>query len=256
MDHIVRGVRFNLYTLLRKKRTCTKIAYYVGRRRTFVTFRGDLDAAKEYRKTLVREAEKNFDVSATALSPLDRRIYAIAKETCGKLGRDVDTVCRDYLEAARILGPGTTVLEAARTIAKAQRLLGDVTIMEAVREWRRLHVDEFCEHHRYQDVPASVVEVSRLPELPPVSGVYFAWCDGRVVYVGQSRNLGRRCVLGKKHPSLQVGDKLSWVEEPTSRLRLAEAFYIGILQPAQNLCRSGSKPAPATSVMKLRFQPK
>lgn len=244
MDHIIRGVRFKLYTLPRKKRTCTMITYYVGRRRTFVTFHGDFDAAKEHCKILVREAENEFEASTIHLSPLDRRIYTIAKETCAKLGRDVDSVCRDYLEAARVLGPGNTVLEAARTIAKAQRLLGDVTIMEAVREWRRLHVDEFCEHHRYRAVPAPVVEVSLVPELPAVSGIYFAWCDGRVVYVGQSRNLGRRCVLGKKHPCLQAGDKLSWVEEPALRLRLAEAFYIGILQPARNFAGAEVNPLP------------
>lgn len=244
MDHIVRGISFKLYALRRKKRTCTMITYYVGRRRTHVTFRGDFDAAKEHCKTLVRDAEKEFEASTTHLTPLDRRIYTIAKEICAKLGRDVDSVCRDYLEAARILGSGSTVLEAARTIAKAQRFLGDVTIMEAVREWRRLHVDEFCEHHRYRAVPAPVVEVSRLPELPTVSGIYFAWRDGKVVYVGQSRNLGRRCVLGKKHSCLQAGDKLSWVVEPTSRLRLVEAFYIGILQPARNFAGTEVNPLP------------
>jgi MFS family permease len=68
--------------------------------------------------------------------------------------------------------------------------------------------------------------------LPKSSGVYFAWRNGTVQYVGQSINLSSRCV--RSHPKLQEGDLLSYVLVAQEQLNFAEAFYIGILKPRRN----------------------
>jgi hypothetical protein len=68
--------------------------------------------------------------------------------------------------------------------------------------------------------------------LPQTSGVYFAWQNGTVQYVGQSINLSSRCV--RSHQKLQEGDLLSYVLVAKEQLNFAEAFYIGILKPRRN----------------------
>ncbi|PYI55332.1 MAG: hypothetical protein DMC62_03425, partial [Verrucomicrobia bacterium] len=88
--------------------------------------------------------------------------------------------------------------------------------------------------HRFAPVPPPKVEATRLGEgLPNVSGIYFVWSDDRVVYVGQSRRLCGRCIIGGHH-AIGDGDMLSWVEEPIGQLKYAEAFYIGVLKPERN----------------------
>jgi len=68
--------------------------------------------------------------------------------------------------------------------------------------------------------------------LPTESGIYFAWQNGTVQYVGQSINLNSRCK--HSHHKLQEGDLLSYILVPTEQLNFAESFYIGILKPVRN----------------------
>ncbi len=68
--------------------------------------------------------------------------------------------------------------------------------------------------------------------LPEKSGVYFAWRNGVVEYVGRSVNLNSRC--RSSHHALCDGDLLSFVEIPKSELNFAEYFYIGVLRPVRN----------------------
>jgi hypothetical protein len=68
--------------------------------------------------------------------------------------------------------------------------------------------------------------------LPTESGIYFAWQNGVVQYVGQSINLNSRC--RHSHHKLQQGDLLSYVLVCKEQLNFAESFYIGILKPTRN----------------------
>lgn len=122
MDHIAGGVRFQLYALPRKQRTATLICYHVGSRRARLTFKGDTDAARQHCKSLAKTVTSGEAIDALHLTALDRRIYISAKEAAAPTGRAVDAVCREYLEAALLLGPGTSVLEAAREWRRRHRL--------------------------------------------------------------------------------------------------------------------------------------
>jgi len=94
-----------------------------------------------------------------------------------------------------------------------------------------------CELHQYALVPAPMVHASDLAEgIPSVSGIYFVWAGGKVVYVGQSVKLSGRCAI-RYHDQIFAGDMLSWVPEPLLRLNFAESFYIGILKPERNFGR-------------------
>jgi hypothetical protein len=85
----------------------------------------------------------------------------------------------------------------------------------------------------YPNVPPPIIEVSKYPDtIPSCSGIYFAWVNGIVEYVGQSINLLSRCRIG--HHRLLEGDKLSWVEIDRAQLNFAESYYIGILKPIRN----------------------
>jgi hypothetical protein len=72
-------------------------------------------------------------------------------------------------------------------------------------------------------------KVSWLPELP---GIYFFWENFRCAYVGQSTFLKRRVI--KSHHAYVSGDKVSFLLFGESDLNVAEALYIGILQPHRN----------------------
>jgi len=122
MDHIAGGVRFQLYPLTRKRTARTLVCYHVGSQRARLTIKGDLDAARAHCKSLAKTVTSGEALDALHLTALDRRIYTTAKETAAKTGRAVDAICREYLEAAQILGPGTSIVEAAREWRRRHRL--------------------------------------------------------------------------------------------------------------------------------------
>ncbi len=88
--------------------------------------------------------------------------------------------------------------------------------------------------HLYPDVPAPMVQASNRGDgLPAVSGVYFVWDRGRVVYVGKSINLQARACANKHHV-ITTKRRLSWLEFDVEVLNWAECFYIGVLCPRDN----------------------
>lgn len=90
--------------------------------------------------------------------------------------------------------------------------------------------------HGFEPVPEpSIIYGEENQKLPMQSGVYFAWRDGGVEYVGQSINLNTRCK--PPHHKLLTGDLLSYVLVCEEQLNFAEAFYIGILKPVRNFGR-------------------
>lgn len=118
MDHQAGGVLFKLYPLARKKGAATLICYQVGSDRRRDTFKGDLAAAQAECKKLAKTVTTGD--AALHLSPLDKRVWMSAKEVATRLGRPVDAICREYAEAAAVLG-------------------GSASLLEAVRDWRRRH---------------------------------------------------------------------------------------------------------------------
>lgn len=82
---------------------------------------------------------------------------------------------------------------------------------------------------------------SRLQDLPAVSGIYLVLGgDGRVIYVGQSKNIRQRWKQGHhKMTELLARDDFSviqirWVQLPCWLLNRAENAAIGFYQPALN----------------------
>lgn len=68
--------------------------------------------------------------------------------------------------------------------------------------------------------------------LPDVSGIYFVWRQGVVVYVGKSVNIRKRVTM--KHENILEGDQISWVAFDTRKLNFAECYFIGICRPMRN----------------------
>jgi hypothetical protein len=135
MDHIASGVRFQLYALKRARTARTLICYQVGSRRHRLTFKGDIEAAQKECKTLAKTVTSGEAIDALHLTALDRRIYVTAKEAAAKIGRAVDVIVRDHLEATQILGPGGNVLEACREWRRRHRLgLPRVEVAQVVSE--------------------------------------------------------------------------------------------------------------------------
>lgn len=131
MDHVVGGVRFQIYPL-RRKREAHLLVYYLGSRRVRVAVKGNLDAAQARAKKLAREITGGEAIDALHLTPLDRRVYVTAKQAAAVLGRPVDAIVREHVEAKRILG--------------------DASLIEAVRYYRAQHSS---------DLPAATVAAVR-----------------------------------------------------------------------------------------------
>tara|TARA_Y100000296_G_scaffold78174_1_gene100555 strand:+ start:475 stop:1350 length:876 start_codon:yes stop_codon:yes gene_type:complete len=66
------------------------------------------------------------------------------------------------------------------------------------------------------------------------AGIYFAWEDGQVVYVGTSVNIRRRIKQHKTSGKVRPDMPLSWLEFPQNKLYTTECFYIWCLQPKLN----------------------
>jgi integrase len=134
MNFVAGGVCFQLYPLARKGPARTLICYKVGSRRERITFKGDREAAERECKSHIAKTVTSGE-AAIHLSPLDNRVWIATKETAAKIGRAPDAICREYLEAAQILGAGTSLLEAAREWRRRHRLgLPRVEVSQIVNE--------------------------------------------------------------------------------------------------------------------------
>ena len=72
--------------------------------------------------------------------------------------------------------------------------------------------------------------------LPRVSGIYFLWDEGKVVYVGQAKKLCDRLRLGSHH-ILTKNHRISFLFVNQNELTWAECYYIGIARPRLNFGR-------------------
>jgi hypothetical protein len=85
----------------------------------------------------------------------------------------------------------------------------------------------------YPDPPPGIIRPTTTGiGVPKTSGIYFAWEDGNIVYVGQSLNMSNRARLG--HGAISGTDLLSFVPIGKDDLSWAESYYIGILRPQRN----------------------
>ena len=66
------------------------------------------------------------------------------------------------------------------------------------------------------------------------SGIYFAWSEGKVVYVGKSNNILKRIKKHKSSGKVRSEMPLSWLEFPMHQLYTTECFYIWLLCPELN----------------------
>lgn len=111
---VKRGVTVRIYgPLTDRKREVYLLAYYAGSRRERKTVKGDLEAAKREAAEICKGVSGGDIVDALHLSALDRRIYVTAKETVAPSGRNVDAICREAMEAIRLIGAGVTLRDAA-----------------------------------------------------------------------------------------------------------------------------------------------
>lgn len=86
----------------------------------------------------------------------------------------------------------------------------------------------------YPPIPIATIPMQKdCPLIPQSSGVYFAWQNDAVAYVGQSINLRAR-TSGGSHAKIFPDDRLSWLEFPRDVLNFAESYYIGIACPYRN----------------------
>lgn len=89
-------------------------------------------------------------------------------------------------------------------------------------------------NYNYKPVPKIRTPLGQLRDIdiPYGSGIYFAFSNNKVVYVGKSKNLGSRITDG--HKKLKKSDDIAWIEYPVRLLDFAECFYIGICKPERN----------------------
>lgn len=92
---------------------------------------------------------------------------------------------------------------------------------------------------RYPRPPGQQFALPRVASdsvIPAVAGVYIAYLDDDVAYVGESCNLRKR--LTYAHPSLSRDVMLGCVlmpDEPAYERKLAEAYYSVLLRPREYL---------------------
>lgn len=85
---------------------------------------------------------------------------------------------------------------------------------------------------RLPDAPTKPAIVYPSTRFPPVAAIYFAWCSGVVVYVGQTKNLRTR--LCTQHHAIDSGDAVSWLQCQPCDLIWWEAYYLALLRPSRN----------------------
>jgi integrase len=128
-----RGVTVAIYgPLADRKREVYLLAYYVGSRREKETIKGTLEDARRKAKEKANGLSNGEICDALHLSPLDRRVYLSAKEVCAPTGRAVDSVCREWAEAMRLLGRATLRDAAKFWAAHHARGLRRATVAEVV----------------------------------------------------------------------------------------------------------------------------
>lgn len=88
--------------------------------------------------------------------------------------------------------------------------------------------------YNYKSIPKTRTPLEQLQDIdiPYGSGIYFAFNNNEVVYVGKSSNLRSRIKGG--HKNLKKGDDIAWLEYPQRLLNFAESFYIGTCKPGRN----------------------
>jgi hypothetical protein len=77
-------------------------------------------------------------------------------------------------------------------------------------------------------------------EVPPVQAIYFLHKEGRIEYVGKSKNLYSRLggMNAGRHHALQDGDTVSWIAfEDDEVLEFVECYYIWLCRPGRNFGR-------------------
>jgi hypothetical protein len=98
------------------------------------------------------------------------------------------------------------------------------------------HSCSVLEVEAYPSVPVDTTpapETSDVSALPANSGVYFVWCGGTIVYVGQSVNLNTRACW-RSHHNINRGDEISYLELKREVLTWTESYFIGITRPGRN----------------------
>lgn len=122
---------------------------------------------------------------------------------------------------------------------RIRKIKGEVDRLEE----RKNHLGELCyqidaARREWGDTlgmptpPQPSVTPSKEPTLPFVSGIYFIWHKGAIVYVGKSVNLANRVKLS--HDNIQPGDMVSWLVFPDVQLEAVECFYIWRYRPCRN----------------------
>jgi hypothetical protein len=83
-----------------------------------------------------------------------------------------------------------------------------------------------------------MIKADELSQLPTKSGVYRVWHNGRVIYVGQARNLKRRWKTHHMTPLLiqryGLDWQIDWIQITPENLDRAEAFAHREFQPELN----------------------
>lgn len=88
----------------------------------------------------------------------------------------------------------------------------------------------------YPDAPSGTLTWGQLRQhYRERPGVYFAWKDGRIVYVGVTEK-GMHSRLGSGHHAVTSEDMFSFIEMPCNEVYFAENVYISRYAPERNAC--------------------
>ena len=88
----------------------------------------------------------------------------------------------------------------------------------------------------YPDAPPGTLSWGELRQhFRDCPGVYFAWEDGRIVYVGVTEK-GMYSRLQSGHHAVTSRDRFSFIEMPCSEVYFAENVYVSRYAPERNAC--------------------
>jgi hypothetical protein len=172
-----------------------------------------------------------------------------------------ESFCEAVDSAGRVLLSNARQLLGREGWGKSpiNKLLDELDYESAVQLASIEDIDAKMERRRILEYRKIIrqASVGSYPQVPPakctakaladarlsIAGVYFAWQEGVVTYVGKSVNISNRM---SSHHVIQKHEDVSWLEFADGERDYAELYYIGLLQPSRNNGGKFKKTEPTT----------
>jgi hypothetical protein len=171
------------------------------------------------------------------------------REVRSTLGRAINKRINDLVAISKLRLPNGQVKEWSKIVSESRKKLA-VELQSGRRRLRDLlnelsrnssyleTINQIVIQNNFSPVPAPQLCATQTKNgksmIPEAAGIYFLWEGQAIAYVGQSKNLAFRVILGMHH-RLKEEDRISYISPiETTELKYHEAFYIGVCRPWRN----------------------